>query len=38
LTLNVVRPAGVKPEDDLPVGVWVHGGVSSPEIIILYRC
>jgi hypothetical protein len=29
LTLNVVRPAGVKPGDDLPVGVWVHGGVSS---------
>ncbi|KAF7554938.1 hypothetical protein G7Z17_g2542 [Cylindrodendrum hubeiense] len=26
LTLNVVRPAGVKPGDDLPVGVWVHGG------------
>jgi triacylglycerol lipase len=29
LTLNVVRPAGVKPGDRLPVGVWVHGGVSS---------
>ncbi|KPM36118.1 hypothetical protein AK830_g10440 [Neonectria ditissima] len=29
LTLNVVRPAGVKPGDNLPVGVWVHGGVSS---------
>lgn len=28
LTLNVVRPRGVKPGDDLPVGVWVHGGVS----------
>lgn len=28
LTLNVVRPKGVKPGDDLPVGVWVHGGVS----------
>lgn len=26
LTLNVVRPRGVKPGDDLPVGVWVHGG------------
>ncbi|KAK7420289.1 hypothetical protein QQZ08_010489 [Neonectria magnoliae] len=26
LTLNVVRPAGVKPGDNLPVGVWVHGG------------
>ncbi|KAL4767841.1 Alpha/Beta hydrolase protein [Aspergillus nidulans var. acristatus] len=26
LTLNVVRPAGVKPGDRLPVGVWVHGG------------
>lgn len=29
LTLNVVRPSGVKPGDDLPVGVWVHGGVRS---------
>jgi triacylglycerol lipase len=29
LTLNVVRPAGVKQGDNLPVGVWVHGGVSS---------
>lgn len=29
LTLNVVRPAGSKPGDDLPVGVWVHGGVSD---------
>ncbi|KAL4900479.1 hypothetical protein BDW74DRAFT_188301 [Aspergillus multicolor] len=26
LTLNVVRPAGVQAGDDLPVGVWVHGG------------
>ncbi|KAM0425623.1 hypothetical protein ACHAPT_009155 [Fusarium lateritium] len=26
LTINVVRPAGTKPGDDLPVGVWVHGG------------
>ncbi|KAH6673958.1 lipase [Plectosphaerella plurivora] len=26
LTLNVVRPRGVKSGDDLPVGVWVHGG------------
>ncbi|KAF5000538.1 hypothetical protein FGRMN_1705 [Fusarium graminum] len=26
LTINVVRPSGVKPGDDLPVGVWVHGG------------
>ncbi|KAI3528801.1 carboxylesterase [Colletotrichum filicis] len=26
LTINVVRPAGVQPGDDLPVGVWVHGG------------
>lgn len=28
LTLNIVRPAGTQPGDDLPVGVWVHGGVS----------
>ncbi|KAF6827642.1 Lipase 1-like protein 4 [Colletotrichum musicola] len=26
LTINVVRPAGTKPGDNLPVGVWVHGG------------
>ncbi|KAF4981689.1 hypothetical protein FZEAL_2576 [Fusarium zealandicum] len=26
LTINVVRPAGTQPGDDLPVGVWVHGG------------
>jgi hypothetical protein len=23
----------VKPGDDLPVGVWVHGGVSSNSLI-----
>jgi hypothetical protein len=23
----------VKPGDDLPVGVWVHGGVSSISLI-----
>lgn len=28
LTLNVVRPAGTQPGDDLPVSIWVHGGVS----------
>ncbi|KAJ6081113.1 hypothetical protein N7499_005987 [Penicillium canescens] len=26
LNLNVVRPSGVKPGDNLPVGVWIHGG------------
>lgn len=26
LTVNVVRPAGVSPEDKLPVAVWIHGG------------
>ncbi|KAI8228301.1 Lipase 4 [Colletotrichum sp. SAR 10_99] len=26
LTINIVRPAGTKPGDDLPVGIWVHGG------------
>ncbi|KAF4125989.1 Carboxylesterase type B [Geosmithia morbida] len=26
LTLNVIRPEGTKPGDDLPVGIWVHGG------------
>ena len=30
LTLNIVRPAGTQPGDDLPVGIWVHGGVSQP--------
>jgi acetylcholinesterase len=29
LTLNVVRPAGTQPGDDLPVAIWVHGGVSG---------
>lgn len=28
LTLNIVRPAGVEVGDDLPVSIWVHGGVS----------
>ncbi|KAK2029046.1 carboxylesterase [Colletotrichum zoysiae] len=26
LTINIVRPAGTKPGDDLPVGLWIHGG------------
>ncbi|KAH6951729.1 hypothetical protein HG530_014898 [Fusarium avenaceum] len=26
LTINIVRPSGVKPGDELPVGLWVHGG------------
>ncbi|KAF3909397.1 Acetylcholinesterase [Arthrobotrys entomopaga] len=26
LTLNVVRPAGLKPHTKLPVAVWIHGG------------
>ncbi|KAK6217005.1 carboxylesterase [Colletotrichum tabaci] len=26
LTINIVRPAGTKPGDNLPVGLWVHGG------------
>ncbi|KAK6359917.1 hypothetical protein TWF696_001044 [Orbilia brochopaga] len=26
LTLNVVRPAGLKSHDKLPVAVWIHGG------------
>lgn len=30
LTINVVRPAGVKEGDDLPVTVWIHGGVRMP--------
>lgn len=25
LTLNVIRPAGVKANADLPVAVWIHG-------------
>ena len=29
LTLNIVRPAGTQPGDDLPVAIWVHGGVSQ---------
>lgn len=30
LTLNIVRPAGTQPGDNLPVSIWVHGGVSQP--------
>ncbi|CAG9981335.1 unnamed protein product [Clonostachys byssicola] len=26
LAINVVRPAGVKANDELPVAVWIHGG------------
>ncbi|OLN95864.1 Lipase 1-like protein 2 [Colletotrichum chlorophyti] len=26
LQLNVIRPAGVAPDADLPVAVWIHGG------------
>ncbi|KAF4447703.1 hypothetical protein F53441_8798 [Fusarium austroafricanum] len=26
LTINIVRPSGVEAGDDLPVGLWVHGG------------
>ncbi|KAF5624448.1 triacylglycerol lipase V precursor [Fusarium sp. NRRL 52700] len=26
LTINIVRPSGVKAGDELPVGLWVHGG------------
>ncbi|KAM0560016.1 hypothetical protein ACHAPJ_003973 [Fusarium lateritium] len=26
LTINIVRPSGVKAGDELPVGIWVHGG------------
>ncbi|KAI1330826.1 alpha/beta-hydrolase [Xylariaceae sp. FL0255] len=26
LYLNVIRPAGTKEDDDLPVAVWIHGG------------
>lgn len=32
LTINVVRPAGVEAGDDLPVGIWVHGGVNFPKL------
>jgi carboxylesterase type B len=26
LTINVVRPSGTRQQDQLPVGVWIHGG------------
>ncbi|KAH9210120.1 triacylglycerol lipase [Leptodontidium sp. 2 PMI_412] len=26
LTLNIVRPCGIEPGANLPVGVWIHGG------------
>ncbi|KAG4033740.1 hypothetical protein MFRU_004g02430 [Monilinia fructicola] len=28
LTLNVVRPSGISPDEKLPVAVWVHGGYN----------
>jgi hypothetical protein len=28
LTVNVIRPEGASEGDDLPVAVWIHGGVS----------
>jgi carboxylesterase type B len=27
LTINIVRPSGAAGGDDLPVAVWIHGGV-----------
>jgi acetylcholinesterase len=38
LTLNIVRPAGTQPGDDLPVGIWVHGGVSHPTSPTFMEC
>jgi acetylcholinesterase len=35
LTLNIVRPAGTQPGDDLPVAIWVHGGVSRSSTSII---
>jgi acetylcholinesterase len=35
LTLNIVRPAGTQPGDDLPVAIWVHGGVSRSSTSIV---
>lgn len=29
LTLNVIRPEGYSVGDDLPVAVWIHGGVGT---------
>lgn len=29
LTINIVRPAGTSEADNLPVAVWIHGGVSA---------
>jgi carboxylesterase type B len=37
LTLNIVRPAGVKDNSDLPVAVWIHGYVTSI-CCIIYVC
>lgn len=36
LTINVVRPSGVAAGDDLPVAVWIHGGVSGHLILSLH--
>lgn len=29
LTINIVRPSGTEESDDLPVAVWIHGGVCA---------
>lgn len=34
LTINIVRPTGVEAGDELPVGLWVHGGVSTYLILL----
>ena len=36
LTINIVRPSGVEAGDELPVGLWVHGGVSTHLAYYIY--
>jgi hypothetical protein len=36
LTINIVRPSGVEAGDELPVGLWVHGGVSTHPAYYIY--
>lgn len=33
LTLNVIRPAGVSKDAELPVAVWIHGYAQVPLIL-----
>ncbi len=37
LTINIVRPAGLTPNSNLPVMAWIHGGGFTCEFTALDR-